>query len=172
MLNGVLHWVYCLPLHEAALMALTATGVFLWLRLRLENRRWWRWFLAGLLICWAGVVIRDTLLARDETRALSLIPFRCYITVLSGGERELIRSAFMNVLLFYPGGVIARSLWTRPRGLILMFLGISLMIELLQLVLGLGMCETDDLIHNTLGAALGILAVRQYEKNMQKTGSS
>ena len=36
--------------------------------------------------------------------------------------------------------------------------GFSMMIELVQFVFGLGLCETDDVIFNTLGAAFGTLA--------------
>ena len=36
--------------------------------------------------------------------------------------------------------------------------GFSMMIELVQFVLGLGLCETDDVILNTLGGAFGTLA--------------
>lgn len=174
MLGRILHWIYCLPLDQAALLALAATGAFLWLRRRYESRRWWRAGLLALLACWAVVVLIQTFL-RDRTAGngqLSLIPFQCYITVLGGGEKELIRSAFMNLLLFYPGGLIGRSLWRRPGRLLIILLTASLVIETAQYALGLGVAETDDVIHNGLGALLGILAVRQYEKNTQKTGAT
>ena len=34
-------------------------------------------------------------------------------------------------------------------------LSLSIMIELLQFILKRGLCETDDVIHNVLGAAIG-----------------
>ena len=153
------------------LWGLVATGAFLWLRHRLERYRWWRFGMFGLLGFWAAVVLLQTVLRGwGEERMVSLIPFQCYITVFSGGEKELIRSALMNVLLFYPGGLLIRSLWPRPRVLpmVLGFLFASVTIELCQYLLGIGTTETDDVIHNTLGAALGILAARQYEKNIKK----
>lgn len=172
-MEALLHWIYCLPLDQAVLVALCATGAFLWLRRRFEGKKWWSGLEIGLLTCWFGAVLVETfLLGRVAGHgAVSLIPFQSYITVLQGGEKELIRSAFMNVLLFYPGGLILRGLWRRIKSgrLLLILGGLSLGIELLQLCLGIGTFETDDLIHNTLGALLGILAARQYEKNTQKT---
>lgn len=168
MLGRILHWIYCLPLKDAAVLAFGATVCFFWLRHRFEEKRWWRYSVMGLLGCWVAVVLVQTVVMRHGTggRTLSLIPFRCYITVLSGGEKELIRSAFMNVLLFYPGGLLLRSL-RRQRflSMVLCFALISVIIELCQYAFGLGTTETDDVIHNTFGAALGILAARQYEKN-------
>lgn len=121
-----------------------------------------------MLLCWLAVVLLQTIPREQGTVELSLIPFQCYITVLQGGEEELIRSAFMNVFLFYPGGLILRSLWKRGRGipLLLIFFFASVAIELCQYGFGLGTAETDDVIHNTLGAWLGIWAARQYEKHV------
>ena len=166
MLNRILHWIYCLPLWQAFLLALIATGVFLWLRYRNENSRRWRWILLGLLLCWLAVVLLQTILRERGNTELSLVPFQCYITVLQGGEEELLRSAFMNVFLFYPGGLILQSLWKRSRifPLLLIFFLASVVIEVCQYGFGLGTAETDDVIHNTLGACLGVLAARQYEK--------
>ena len=172
-MRALLHWVYCLPLEQAVVLALCATGVFLWLRHRFEGKKWWIAAQIGLLVCWFGVVLAETFLMGRVAggSTVSLVPLQSYITVLQGGEQELIRSGFMNVLMFYPGALIVRSLWRRCKmgWLLLIFGGLSLTIELLQLCFGLGTFETDDLIHNTLGAFLGILAARQYEKNMQKT---
>ena len=169
MLRRILLWIYCLPLEQAFLLALIATGAFLWLRHRYEDHRWWRWVLIGLLLCWLAVVLGQTVVRKssDGNDALSLLPFRCYITVLQGGEKELIRSAFMNMLLFYPGGLILRSLWKQWGTLLLIFFLGSALIELCQYGWNLGTAETDDVIHNTLGAALGLLAVSRYEKMWQ-----
>ena len=42
---------------------------------------------------------------------------------------------------------------------VLVAAGISISVELIQFVFELGRVETDDVIHNTLGAALGALPV-------------
>lgn len=168
MIGRIIHWVYCLPIGQAALFALVATGAYFWLYRKFSQKRWWPAAVIGLLLCWAAVVLAHTVLSRVEgTAVLSLMPFQTYITVLGGGERELLRSAFMNVLLFYPGALLLRSILPRGTGL-LVVLGLfaaTVVIEVCQFALQLGYAETDDVLHNTLGAVLGVLACRQYEKH-------
>lgn len=91
-----------------------------------------------------------------------LIPFHSYRAVLDGGNRELFRSNFMNVVLFYPAGLLACELlpkdWRRAQKLILTvvpFALISAGIEVCQYRFALGQAEVDDVIHNTLGALIG-----------------
>ena len=64
------------------------------------------------------------------------------------------------ILLFTPFGLtLPFCLKRHPvRTTILAAAGFSMMIELVQFVFGLGLCETDDVIFNTLGAAFGTLA--------------
>ncbi len=173
MLGRIIHWIYCLPLEDAVLLALILSAAFLWMRLRWERRRWWPGFLVVLLTIWLVAVSVNTVLSRgSESREIWLMPLHTYLTVLRGGEKELIRSGFMNVLMFYPGGLIAGSLWRRKTGrLVLLFAVASLSIELCQYILQVGVVETDDLLHNTLGALLGLLAARQFEKNKNPGGA-
>ena len=171
-LGNVYHWIYCLPQKEAAALPLLFTAVFLWFRHKLECYRFWRWTVASLLLVWGAVILAQTVFIRPVSASEpSLIPFWCYITVLRGGEQELLRSAFMNTLMFYPGGLLALSLWGRKYLLPLLgcFAMLSVGIEVLQFLLNVGMAETDDVIHNVLGAAFGLLAARQYERYAVKS---
>ena len=65
----------------------------------------------------------------------------------------------MNVLLFFPAGLLGAMLLPRRRRSILwLILGtalFSLTIDLLQFRLSLGNAEMDDILHNTLGTLLG-----------------
>ena len=68
----------------------------------------------------------------------------------------------MNVLLFYPGGLLLAGLLPQRfrdrRGMlfaVVCFGLFSLSIELCQHFLQLGTAEVDDVLHNTLGAAAG-----------------
>lgn len=61
-----------------------------------------------------------------------------------------------NVLLFIPIGillplVIKKPAWLPP----IIGIGISVIIELIQLITHRGMCETDDVISNTIGFLIG-----------------
>ena len=61
-----------------------------------------------------------------------------------------------NIWLFVPLGAIIRAL-TRKKIFLLAPFVFSVVIELIQLVFGLGLFEFDDIISNTLGGLLGYL---------------
>jgi glycopeptide antibiotics resistance protein len=69
----------------------------------------------------------------------------------------------MNVLLFFPAGLLAGGLlcrdnhvWARCLAFVVLIALFSTTIELLQFYLHLGNGEIDDILHNTLGAWLGL----------------
>ena len=122
---------------------------------------------AVLLLCWIGAVGYTTLGTRNDTQIvqINLEMFHSYREVWNGGNPEIYRSNFMNVILFYPAGLLATSLlpqkWSGWCRCLLVVLGLTAMsagIEFLQYHFALGRCEIDDVIHNALGALLGSLA--------------
>ena len=65
---------------------------------------------------------------------------------------------YMNVFMFIPIGYMLR--WTlnlKQTKCILLGMCISVLIEVSQYALRCGLCEIDDIIHNTLGALFGCL---------------
>ena len=56
--------------------------------------------------------------------------------------------------MFIPIGVLTGLIW-KWKGL-LVAVGLSFVIEILQLITCRGLCEFDDVIHNTLGAIIGV----------------
>lgn len=161
---GKLLWrIYVMDLPDAALLALLGTVLFCLIRNKLECRIWWRW-LCGCMLALAVVSILYVTLARRESGdyGIYLIPFYSYREAASGGNRELYRSNFMNVLLFYPAGLFTNQLlpdkWPRWIRLLLPVLGFAVIsggIEYVQYRYSLGRCEIDDVIHNALGGFLG-----------------
>lgn len=89
---------------------------------------------------------------------ICLIPFYSFVAARSSTERY--RSLVANILLFIPFGLTLPFCIRRypVRRTILAAFGFSVLIELSQYVFALGLCETDDVIFNTLGAAFGTLA--------------
>ena len=73
-----------------------------------------------------------------------------------------LEGIILNVLLFIPFGYLLPSLFPRLCcwQVILLGLAFSLCIELLQLLTRLGYADVDDLINNTLGAAIGWLCYK------------
>ena len=101
-------------------------------------------------------------------RELILMPFHSFVEARS--QREMYREMLMNVFLFVPLGVTMpfalhkNSLTVRSqRRKIILFtiafaLILSVVIESIQFFFALGRAETDDVLCNTLGTALGTLS--------------
>lgn len=166
MIGKLLHWFYCLDLQDAALVVAVGTAIFCLLCEKLEHFRWWRWLASCILITLLTVVIYTTLGNRNSSNDLVYIftPFQSYREAKITGNIEIYRSNFMNVMLFYPAGLLAVTLlprkWSGWRCAVIVFAlcAISAGIEFVQYCYALGRCEIDDIIHNTIGALLGSLA--------------
>lgn len=107
-----------------------------------------------------GPSLYQLLVWRLPTPRLELIPFNDIICVLTDKTSPGL-GAFMNIVgnlaLLAPLGFLLPLFWRyfdRARHTILFAAGLSLSIELIQLVAG-GVTSVDDLILNTAGAAIG-----------------
>ena len=167
MLQSFFLWFYCLSITDAILLVIVVSAGYLILRQWLENKRFWRPVIALLFLAWLVVIAVATL--TDRTPGLiptepELIPFHSYRAVIAGENKEILRSNFMNVILFYPAGLFAFELlpksWSRAKRVILvavLFALVSVGIEFCQYHFALGQAEVDDVIHNALGAFIGAL---------------
>ena len=83
------------------------------------------------------------------------------IQYIKDGYVEIIYEKVNNVILFTPLGVLLSCFKSQASGFkrlqkaLLYGMSISITIELLQLLTRTGMCETDDVICNTLGCVIG-----------------
>ena len=68
-----------------------------------------------------------------------------------------------NILLFIPLGFLIGG----KRGIIAGVL-LSIGIELTQYIAVLGYCELDDVLHNTIGAAIGALLYKKFGKRIEQ----
>lgn len=115
------------------------------------------------------VVIYRTLISRAPTYSnVEFVPFKHFFT--NEDYKAVIRSFFMNVFLFTPLGismpyVLSKNSRKWPVFVTVVFAFIlSVGIEFLQYYYHFGRCETDDVIANTLGAAVGTLSYCFYVK--------
>lgn len=101
------------------------------------------------------------------------IPFLTIFSYLSAGQWRYFLYLFGgNIIWFLPFGVYVAA---RDRGFavtILLTALLSLTIETLQFVLGTGCTETEDILLNTLGGALGWLLFRGIKRLRKKRVSS
>ena len=117
-----------------------------------------------------------TLLSRvpDSEQFSELQPFRSYCRAFESiSEEESTLTGFaalflkdtsplvgiiLNILLYYPLGYLLPILFPKlkPKHVILIGCLCSIATEATQYLLKMGWCETDDVIHNTLGTAIGV----------------
>ena len=108
-----------------------------------------------LLIASIITIIYMTLLYRSEIRPINGIrvfwTYKKFFTD-ENSRREIIN----NILLFVPLGVVLFKLAPRKIILIIPFV-LSIMIEGIQFCTGIGFCEIDDIVSNSLGGMMGYL---------------
>jgi glycopeptide antibiotics resistance protein len=102
-----------------------------------------------------------------KSRMVELRPLYSFVNAKT--QPDIYRSLIMNVILFLPFGMTLP--FALPNGFknkVAITVGsaavISIVVEFIQFCFGLGLCETDDVIMNTLGAAIGTVSYMMYEK--------
>ena len=110
----------------------------------------WRWE-GGLLVGYAFLLLAETVLIRKPFTGEHL-----KLEILWSWKRWVVQKEqiLTNVIMFIPVGVLTGRLW-KWKGL-LAAAGFSIGIEALQLMMARGLCEFDDVIHNMIGAAVGV----------------
>lgn len=148
---------------------------------KFNNHRCYNLFLIICIIIFLVLIFSVTLLFREENPTssnISLIPFRSYY-LAAHGMKEMLRESILNILFFYPFGYLFGSLNIEKvkskRWLIIpISCVLSFIIELSQYIFKLGYAEVDDVIHNTLGCAIGLLICVLLERlfKIKKDGKS
>ena len=171
-LSELLKNIYCLDRTTMLCLLIVGTGMFLFARFVWREACWFRPVLLAGLMIWSYGAAYATILGREPGAAMEFgTLFRSYRQVLAGGNPELLRSNFMNVLLFFPGGLLLGAIlpdrwprWARMLTAMLGFGAMSLAIERFQYLWLLGNAEADDILHNTLGAVLGAMCIKPYKE--------
>lgn len=157
--------------------------------------RLWLIFAAGAIVLWyllrrQEIALRSaiiytifilmlTLFSREgnHPQAAAWIPLWSWFQVLFHGNRELLFQICLNMFLFVPLGALlgcCRRVQLQPRPLLTLCLAglvLSAAIETIQLLFHLGLFEWDDMLHNTMGCALGGLAVSQLKQLLLRQSS-
>ena len=122
-----------------------------------------------LLVFYLSFILTITILERIPTRLprYQLDLFWLYKAIMKG-TKKLLAVNFWNVMLFVPLAAMlailfdARIAYGRRHWIWLVILICFLFstgVEVIQLVTHRGLFEFDDIVHNTLGAAIGVIAV-------------
>ncbi|MBQ8622055.1 MAG: VanZ family protein [Oscillospiraceae bacterium] len=164
-MTNIYLWFYCLKMNDAIFLVLLATVLFLRLKARFCSHALWNATMRGTALIWFTLVSWTTVLNRASEQVgqeASWIPFYSYFMALQGHNPEALRSNFMNMVLFYPAGLLSDTLvprqwkkWRKIAVVSCVCCALSVSIEMAQCFHHLGLAETDDVIHNTLGAVIG-----------------
>lgn len=134
-------------------------------------------FLYGVFICYILLLIKILILSRVSilelfnsqrtvVRSINLIPFYSIIEYLSASSGNLKDFAFANVvgniLIFIPFGVYLPLLKNNKRVIInlLFIVVVSVFVEIIQGLFGIGTADIDDIILNSLGGWFGIVGYK------------
>ena len=118
---------------------------------RIENKKA---LIICLLIIYVVVILSETILFRKPTDGehLQLELFWSY-KVIDVQFKQMLG----NVLMFIPFGFLLSLLDKRVWLVLLSGFLFSCLVEILQFVLQVGLCELDDVFHNTMGTVIGLL---------------
>ena len=123
-------------------------------------------FTAYLVILFRITVFRDGWLEHGLCSGQVIwLPFQTIFNYLSRGEIGYFLYLFVgNLIWFVPFGFALRLHGTTVWKTILLTAALSTLIEMLQFVLGTGCTETEDVLLNTTGGALGCALAALYRK--------
>lgn len=132
-----------------------------------ENRSQSRKNAVFCLLCeYVFLVLCVTIVCRPSTleHSYRIIPFTTYIELFITEKSYLplviLKEISMNTLLFFPVGLLLGCIKITWRRVICVAIGLALAIEILQFVTCKGCCESNDVIHNTIGALLVFFMIR------------
>lgn len=146
---GVPQWV---PLALFAIITVTITYLYV-------TRKDWPSFFKNssmsLLLGYIVFVICATLLFREESENIRFYihPFWSYHVLYY----RMIAEIVLNVLMFVPIGFLMGAVLKKKSFFLVLCAGclLSVAIETTQLLTKRGVCNIDDVIHNTVGCAIG-----------------
>ena len=118
----------------------------------------WSWE-AGVLAGYYFLILVETVLLRKPYEGQHFQPEMFWSWKIWNKQKEQI---IINIMMFVPIGFLISRMW-KWKGL-LVALGFSLAIELLQLITARGLCEFDDLFHNMLGASISTAVMMIMER--------
>ena len=134
-----------------------------------------------VLFIWGAVVLLFTVLGRRSNKTDEMIYnlelFNCYRRIFIEHDYSMLTSVLENILMFVPIGFTLSVIFKKQWVIIplLLSFGLSLCIEVCQLLLRSGTFEVDDLFNNTLGAVIGIILcllcskiIKLIRKNQRK----
>lgn len=162
-MNRFLWTIYVQPLKRIIFVIILLIVVWSFAGQRSDRKKWWKLFNAVIFTSgFVGIVFMTVYSRESGANEVILIPFQSFIEAKK--QPEMYRSMLMNVFLFIPLGLSLPNVlpekwhsWVNICLTIIFGIVLSGTIEWCQYRYGLGRCEVDDVIMNTLGITIGTL---------------
>ena len=111
----------------------------------------------GIYVICTTVVFRPSRLESS----INFTPLWSYVAI-NNGETRLIAENLMNVVAFIPIGMflaigIRMARWWQVA---IVSCSVSITVEVLQYFFKRGLCELDDILHNTIGSLTGYMLIK------------
>lgn len=153
--------IYVQPLNRIIFFIVLLIAVWSLAGYKAEKKKWWKLSNVAIFLCSFAAIAFMTVYSREAgAHKVILTPFQSFVEAKE--QPELYRSMLMNVFLFVPLGLSLPNALPRRRHpvlnvclTILFGFALSAVVEWCQYRYGLGRCEADDVIMNTLGSAIG-----------------
>lgn len=133
-----------------------------------RGQRMKKFVMGALAIEYYFLVLCSTVICRTVTvsKRVELMPFYNYADIWNGVDlKRTVMEILLNVALFVPIGFLLGGMV--KKGFVkacLIGCVLSILIELLQFATGRGLCETNDVIHNTVGCMVGYAAATSLKR--------
>lgn len=117
-----------------------------------------------LLSCWLLLVLALTTLSRGAnfTGSSNIDFFSAYINAWNKWSISELQLIIFNMLMFTPLGFLLPLFWKKAEKFKVTFfvsIGLTICIEIIQLLTGTGIFELDDLFHNCIGSLFGYFCI-------------
>ena len=118
-----------------------------------------------LIILYSVFIIYEVLLKRSpqKEQLINLTPFWTYGYL---HKVDTLCQLLLNILIFIPLGILLSMRGRKAYTCILVGFALSVTVEAAQYYYRLGLCEYDDVFHNTLGTTIGCLHWRALTKHV------
>lgn len=124
-----------------------------------RGQRMKKFVMGALAIEYYFLVLCSTVICHTApvSKRVELMPFYNYVDIWNRVDfKRTVMEILLNVALFVPIGFLLGGMVSKGFVKVLLIGCIlSNLIELLQLATGRGLCETNDVIHNTVGCMVG-----------------
>ena len=160
-MDTIFEWVNPrIPVEYVLLSFIILSVIIVMGMLMIKGNRIKRFVLGALLADYYFLVLCSTVICRNggRERQMVLMPFWKYPDIWNKVDypADLIE-VLLNVALFVPIGLLLGGLGLKTKKILLSGICLSGIIEVSQFAFCKGLCETDDVMHNSVGAFLGYL---------------